>query len=466
MDADSFGVRKPESAQCRSFAASLREISFSATGKRWSQAEMRRTNFPSTRQGEMSSGLFAPDSGSAGLRCDWQRRVQRRNSCRSVALLEAAPPVGELLILAVDKGSMLRPNLMKSRHSTDQNSLVQSFLMPRRRFLRGAAAATAGIALAPLAGTRAAPRNKALPKPQKSGIEHIVVVMMENRSFDHFVGWIPGANGRQAGLTYLDENGVAHPTMPLAPDYQGCAYADPDHSYEGGRIEFNNGACDGWLRAGDNDLYAIGYYTQADLAFYSGAAQAWTSFDNYFSAIMAGTYPNRIYQHAAQTDRLDNTLTLSSLPTIWDRLADHSLPARYYFSDLPFIALWGTKYLNIARHITGFFADCAAGTLPAVSFVEPRLLGETQGLSNDDHPHADIRNGQDFLNTVYRAVQSKLAEYRVGDQLRRMGWILRSRPAATRAHSAGRRRARQRWPSRISRARLCHLAMVPARDSQ
>src|SRR6185436_11761721 len=99
-----------------------------------------------------------------------------------------------------------------------------------------------------------------------------------------FLGWLPGANGRQAGLTYLDNAGTPHPTFALAPDFQGCGHPDPDHSYDGGRIEYNNGACDGWLRAGMNDDYAIGYYTQADLAFLGNAAPAWTACDNYFSA--------------------------------------------------------------------------------------------------------------------------------------------------------------------------------------
>jgi phospholipase C len=284
---------------------------------------------------------------------------------------------------------------------------TQPSSITRRRFIRQAAGITAGLSLAGLAGkSTGAPRNKQLPKPQRSGVEHIIVVMMENRSFDHLVGWIPGADGRQAGLVYPDENGVGHPTISLAPDYQGCAHPDPDHSYAGGRIEFNNGACDGWLLAGNNDDYSIGYYNQADLPFYSGVAQAWTSFDRFFGSIMTGTFPNRMYQHAAQTDRLENSFAISSLPTIWDRLAAHSLAGRYYFSDVPFIALWGTKYLPITRHITEFFADCAAGTLPEVSFVEPRFLGAAQGLSNDDHPHADIRNGQAFLNSVYEAVVS------------------------------------------------------------
>src|SRR4029078_948892 len=90
--------------------------------------------------------------------------------------------------------------------------------------------------------------------------------------------------------------------------------------------------------------------------------------------------------------------------TIWDRLAAHSLTGRYYFTDVPFTALWGTKYLSITRPITQFFSHCLAGTLPKVSFVEPRFLGEAQGLSNDDHPFADIRNGEAFLTSVFAAV--------------------------------------------------------------
>lgn len=277
----------------------------------------------------------------------------------------------------------------------------------RRQFIRKSTQLASGLAVGGAAAQAfGAPRNKRLPKPQKSGIEHIVVVMMENRSFDHMLGWVPGANGRQAGLSYLDKAGVAHPTIPLAPDYQGCSHPDPDHTYAGGRIEYNNGACDGWLRAGQNDDYAIGYYTSPDLPFYTGVSQAFTTFDGFFSSIMAGTYPNRIYQHCAQTDRLENSPQLCSLPTIWDRLADHSLTGRYYFSDVPFVALWGTKYLPITRHVTQFLDDCADGTLPQVSFVDPRFLGAAQGLSNDDHPHADIRNGQKFLNTIYEAVTS------------------------------------------------------------
>jgi phospholipase C len=274
----------------------------------------------------------------------------------------------------------------------------------RRQFLRNVATAGGAAALAGLGPVERAFAQTGLPSPESSGIDHIVVLMMENRSFDHLLGWHEGADGMQAGLRYADVTGQRYKTYHLAPDYQGCGHPDPDHSYEGGRIEYNKGACDGWLRAGDNDIYAIGYYTQKDLAFYAQAVRRWTTCDRYFSAIMAGTFANRIYQHSAQTDRLSNTFELCMLPTIWDRLAAAGLEGRYYFSDLPFLALWGGHYISIARPFAAFLADAAAGTLPHVSFVEPRFLGEELGLSNDDHPYADIRNGQAFLNVVYSAV--------------------------------------------------------------
>src|SRR5262249_5200342 len=108
--------------------------------------------------------------------------------------------------------------------------------------------------------------------------------------------------------------------------------------------------------------------------------------------------------HAAQTDRLSNTLQISKLPTIWDRLIAKGMSARYYFSDASFLWLWGTKYDSISSTHTQFLADAAAGTLPSVAFVEPRFVGEEQGVSNDVHPHADVRAGDAFLAEAFHAV--------------------------------------------------------------
>jgi phospholipase C len=256
--------------------------------------------------------------------------------------------------------------------------------------------------------TSSAPaQTSALPPPETAGFEHVVVVMMENRSFDHFFGWLPGGNGRQAGLNYSDSSGTSHPTHYLPPDYQGCGFNDPGHSYTQGRIQYDNGKCDGFLFDGSgNDVYAIGYYGQGDLPFLGSAGPAFTVLDNYFCGIMAETYPNRFHMHAAQTDRLTNTSTTSTLPTIWDRLQAAGFSGRYYFSDLPFLALWGTKYANISKPFAQFLADAQAGTLPNVAYVDPGFAAETTDTSNDDHPHGDIRDGEAFLNQVYTAVTS------------------------------------------------------------
>jgi phospholipase C len=193
--------------------------------------------------------------------------------------------------------------------------------MDRRTFIKttGVAAATVPI----MSGQRN-------PPPPSDSIQHIVVVMMENRSFDHLFGWLPNADGKQAGLSFPPPSatGSAMPTFPLAPDFTGCAYPDPDHSYAGGRTQVNNGLMNGFLLDTSNGLNAIGYYVPQDLPFRSALALNFTTCDRYFPSILAPTLPNRIFQHAGQTDRLDDSLGLCTLPTIWDHLASAGVSAK------------------------------------------------------------------------------------------------------------------------------------------
>src|SRR6201997_1222891 len=187
----------------------------------------------------------------------------------------------------------------------------------RRDFLRKAASVPAAAALAgTLAQSTSAVHAQSkiqagaagvLPSPERSGIEHVVVVMMENRSFDHFLGWLPGADGRQAGLSYADPTGALWKTHPLAGDFTGCGHVPPDHTYQGGRIQYDAGKMDGFLRSG-NDQFSIGYYQEADLTFFGALARQYTTLDRYFCSFMGPTAPNRIFLHAAQTDRISNTL--------------------------------------------------------------------------------------------------------------------------------------------------------------
>jgi phospholipase C len=281
--------------------------------------------------------------------------------------------------------------------------------LPRREFLfAGAAAlaATSPVARAAVRGFDALDTAGALSRPERSGIEHVIVVMMENRSFDHLLGWLPGADGKQAGLRYADRNGQEHSTYRLAPDYQGCGHPDPDHNSDAGRIQLNGGKCDGFLRTPYSDRYAIGYYTQADLPFLGHAARDWTTCDRYFSAVMAETHPNRVYQHAGVAKGLHDSSETLTLPTIWDRLAQRGLSGRSYRSGSEsFLNDWGHKYDSIIRPYGDFLAACRTGRLPNVAFVDPPRAGSDRGVSADDHPFGDIRAGEHFLNQTYDAVR-------------------------------------------------------------
>jgi phospholipase C len=76
---------------------------------------------------------------------------------------------------------------------------------------------------------------------------------MENRSFDHFLGWmpeLPAYSGNVAGtqnVVYPTRSGGSQSTWYLSTDTMGCVYKDPDHSWSGARIEYDSGKCDGWL---------------------------------------------------------------------------------------------------------------------------------------------------------------------------------------------------------------------------
>lgn len=257
--------------------------------------------------------------------------------------------------------------------------------------------AAGGLTGAPPAS--AAEARLPLPPPAQSGLDHIVVLCMENRSFDHYLGWVPNSDGRQAGLTYFDEAGMPHETHRLL-EWTGCGFNDPSHSYLGGRVQLNGGACDGFRR-GRNDDYALGYYQRPDLPTMSQLVSNFTTCDRWFAGILGPTYPNRFYTHSAGTDRVRNTFAVCKLPTIWDRLAAADIPATYYFSDLPVLALYGGKYGSISQPIATFFEDAAAGRLPAYAYVDPSFIGSTQ---NDDHPHADIRRGQHLIGRVVKAL--------------------------------------------------------------
>ena len=111
--------------------------------------------------------------------------------------------------------------------------------------------------------------------------------------------------------------------------------------------------------------------------------------------------------HAAQSyGEIDNsTPSGDGFPdtTIFAALSAVGVPNRYFYTDIPFTALWGTAGLSRTGQVQEYYERCASGTLPAVSFVDPAFGGEDQGVSGDEHPHGDVRTGQAFMSDVVHA---------------------------------------------------------------
>jgi len=291
----------------------------------------------------------------------------------------------------------------------------------RRDFVTLASGSVAAIGLGSeaAAATGQGAESPGLPDPADAPFDTVVVLMMENRSFDHVLGWLPGANGRQAGLTYVDTDGVAQETWALAPDFQGCPYDDPDHSCAGIAIQYAEGRCDGFLKtAKPGDRFPIGYYGEDALPILSALAKGYTTFDAYFCSMMGPTWENRLFQLSGTT-QLDQgwcDFPRESEPrpvvidtTIFDRVREAGLTAGYYYHDSPVTGLFASRrYDDISYPIETFWTDAREGKLANVVFVDPNYTdrAEDMGTSNDYHPWGNLLVAEGFLAQVHETLKN------------------------------------------------------------
>jgi phospholipase C len=259
--------------------------------------------------------------------------------------------------------------------------------------------------------------TRGLPHPSDAPFDTIVVLMMENRSFDHVLGWMPGANGRQHGLRYADKEGSLHETWPLAPEWQGCTFSDPDHSWQGTATQYAGGRCDGFLQtAPKGDRFPIGYYRRNDLPILSALAEGYTTFDNYFCSMQGPTWENRLYQLTGTTQvdmpdgfpKSDADRPCNISTTIFDRLAAAGLHAAYYYHGEPMTGLFRSKkYDGISYPIEQFWEDARSAKLANVVFVDPNYTdaAEDNGTSNDYHPKGSVLVAEQFVARVHNALK-------------------------------------------------------------
>ncbi len=260
--------------------------------------------------------------------------------------------------------------------------------------------------------------------PANSGIDTVVIVMMENRSFDSYLGWLNRdakyiADGKSRFGSGFGVLGNIHQTF-TAPDgkrvktephgvnagpinsWEGCGHPDPGHGWRAGRAERDFG-----FLASDsgNDPFALSYFQRTDLPIYAALSRRFTICDRWHAALLGPTYPNREYLLSGQSGgHKDNYLPLAEggfqWPAIFDRLNAAGVSVADYASDFPPFILFGDRTAPYLRTLDDFHADAAAGTLAQVSYVDPSFIGDGE---NDDHPLADPRAGQLFIRDVVRS---------------------------------------------------------------
>jgi phospholipase C len=290
--------------------------------------------------------------------------------------------------------------------------------LSRREFLERTAyaAGLAGLAGVPTEAivaeaARAAHSRSGLPSPRNVPIDHFVLLMMENRSFDHYFGWLHGRVDGDQHQRYPDPSGTLVRTRAASTlgsggvQFKGCGHPDPGHGWNSGRAQLLGG----FLADGSgNDEFALTYYNRGELGFIHAAAQQYTLYDRYFCSLLGPTWPNRYYKWSAQSGGFKTNSVApggNAWETIFDRALAHGLTVRYYYSDLPFAALFGPRASAWLAPVSRYYEDCAAGTLPNIAIVDPLFKGGSggDGLSADEHPLGDVRLGQAFQADVVNA---------------------------------------------------------------
>jgi phospholipase C len=240
-------------------------------------------------------------------------------------------------------------------------------------------------------------------------IKHIVVVMMENHSFDNVLGM----SGRGDGFT-LGTDG-----LPTASNPDG--HGNLIHSFHMPTECQNNGIGNDWRVAheaydgGTNQGFvtstsaeAMGYFTYKDLPFTCGMAKTFPIADRYFSSALAQTDPNRRYLIAGTSLGLINDTFPSALPpngVIFNQLNDYGISWKDYYSSLPTLGVFlpllqDPAIANGLASINQFHLDAAAGNLPSFCLVEPNYTTQSE-----ENPQ-DVQFGDQFMGEVVHAVMS------------------------------------------------------------
>jgi phospholipase C len=286
-------------------------------------------------------------------------------------------------------------------------------------------------------------------------IEHVVVLMLENRSFDHMLGYLSLEGGRsdidglQAGMTnsYAKHD---YPIHRLGKTKVPSEKWDPNHSAKATDHQIGDGAMDGFAASYAETLagrgvehpdpgLVMGYFGSEQLPVYDHLAAHFCVCDAWHSSVPGATWPNRLYAVAGQADgsrddRPPPQPPIYDKPSFIRHLDAAGVDWRWYSYDIGSLRAVDVGEYGLGHHehfrwvdrlklgikteaeeiafideeSPSFIEEARAGTLPPFSWIDPNFkdMNLIGSASNDDHPPSDVEDGQELVFLVYNALAS------------------------------------------------------------
>ena len=299
----------------------------------------------------------------------------------------------------------------------------------------------------PKAGPKTSPKASQQKNVGTRRIDHVVVLMLENRSFDHIFGFRPGVAGLTGNESNLvDSTRPKSSTNPAIPVAKGAPFSftapsqGPGHSFADANTQLtgskagpssttpalNNGYVQQYVAELHSDhvssptnaqlAQVMQSFSPDQLPSINALAGAFTLCDHWFSEVPGPTQPNRLFMHAATSSGLvyNNWGKKFDCRTIYNSLQDAGCTWAVYWTDDNEVAEFNQvshQAANFKDYATSFVADAKAGKLPNYTFIEPQFNSRTGAPGNSQHPPADARNGDRFIAEVYEAVRSNDAAW-------------------------------------------------------
>jgi phospholipase C len=296
-----------------------------------------------------------------------------------------------------------------------------------------------------------------VPTGKDMPIETIVVLMQENRSFDHYFGHFGKYAGRTDVLSAPEDASNPDSTKPPASGVhpwhraEHMCFLDTNHEWSGVHTQYDDGKMDGFYETNHGDKgevlpepsmslrdggRAMSWYDERELPYYYALAKSFGLGDHYFCSLLGPTWPNRMYLFAATSfGQTANTFPdISAFPfpqndaVVLDELDKRHVDWKLYTAGGPpgvTTALGVQVPVRYGRNILftmeDFFADAAAGKLPPVVYLDANFTqtGNPDGV--DEHPPSNVQFGQRFtsriVNALFKSPQwNKLAFFMMYDE--------------------------------------------------